>query len=310
VVDRVPILYIAGSGRSGTTILGQTLAEIPGWILCGELRLGIANLVANHLCGCGVPLHDCPFWRVVIENAFGTFDLAVLNHAAKLGGHLSQNQHTLIHLNPLKTTHLRREIAEYSEILSNLYRSILTVSNGELIIDTSKSPAYYLTLLTSPYLDVYTLHTIRDSRGVVFSNKRKKLGRGDSHHVRYMPRQGAFVTSIGWNLKNLFIDLLTWRSKQAIRLRYEDFVADPMRLIGRAIDLTGSKQHPPHLRNGTIEMGTHHTVAGNPVRFNKGAIQLRLDNEWRSGMTPLDRAVVTALTWPMLAAYGYLGRDP
>jgi len=38
-------------------------------------------------------------------------------------------------------------------------------------------------------------------------------------------------------------------------------------------------------------------------------VELRTDTRWRTEMRPLDRAVVTALTWPLVARPGYLVKD-
>jgi hypothetical protein len=91
-------------------------------------------------------------------------------------------------------------------------------------------------------------------------------------------------------------------------LRYEDFVADPAASIRRILDLVGSSRSFPAIRAGDVEVGTQHTLGGNPVKFRTGPIRLRLDDEWQSKMDRRHRASVTALTWPMIAAYGYLGR--
>ena len=34
----VPVLYIGGWGRSGSTLLAHVLAEVPGFVSVGELR--------------------------------------------------------------------------------------------------------------------------------------------------------------------------------------------------------------------------------------------------------------------------------
>jgi hypothetical protein len=44
---------------------------------------------------------------------------------------------------------------------------------------------------------------------------------------------------------------------------------------------------------------------GNPMRLETGHVQLRLDEAWRTDMRVMDRATVTALTWPLLLRYGY-----
>jgi hypothetical protein len=48
-----------------------------------------------------------------------------------------------------------------------------------------------------------------------------------------------------------------------------------------------------------------HTVSGNPNRFDTGAVALRQDSEWQNKMNPCDKALVTALTLPLLKHYRY-----
>lgn len=58
---------------------------------------------------------------------------------------------------------------------------------------------------------------------------------------------------------------------------------------------------------GTMEilLEPAHTVAGNPMRFKSGKLRLKLDDEWREAMSKRDRQTVEAITWPLLAHYGY-----
>ena len=56
------------------------------------------------------------------------------------------------------------------------------------------------------------------------------------------------------------------------------------------------------------ELEADHSVAGNPMRFETGTLHLRRDDAWRRQLADRDRRVVTALTAPLLARYGYLGR--
>lgn len=55
----------------------------------------------------------------------------------------------------------------------------------------------------------------------------------------------------------------------------------------------------------TVELGLDHTVSGNRNRFETGEVAIRLDDAWRRGLSPRRRAVVTALTLPLLRRYGY-----
>jgi hypothetical protein len=55
------------------------------------------------------------------------------------------------------------------------------------------------------------------------------------------------------------------------------------------------------------ELGANHTVAGSLVRLRQGRVSIPLDDEWTSRLPPADRRLVTALTWPLLRRYGYVG---
>jgi hypothetical protein len=71
----VTVLFIAGGGRSGSTILHNLLGQIDGFVAVGELRYiwGRAAL-KNQSCGCGVPFSQCVFWHDVMIKAFGGLD--------------------------------------------------------------------------------------------------------------------------------------------------------------------------------------------------------------------------------------------
>ena len=62
----VKVLYIAGWGRSGSTILTNLLGQVPGFFSGGELRyLWERNLAGGHECGCGEAFLDCKIWSRV-----------------------------------------------------------------------------------------------------------------------------------------------------------------------------------------------------------------------------------------------------
>ncbi|MDP9239191.1 MAG: sulfotransferase family protein, partial [Actinomycetota bacterium] len=56
-----------------------------------------------------------------------------------------------------------------------------------------------------------------------------------------------------------------------------------------------------------VELGVDHSVWGNPMRLRTGREPLRRDDSWRAGLPAADRRIVTALSLPALARYGYLG---
>jgi hypothetical protein len=97
-------------------------------------------------------------------------------------------------------------------------------------------------------------------------------------------------------------------STRSTRLRYEDFVADPIGTLTAATEALGvpiAATDLPSVTDGTVELGPSHGLSGNPSRFRSGATELRRDDRWVTEMPARDRAVVTALALPLLVAYGY-----
>jgi len=65
--NKIKVLYITGWGRSGSTILDNIMGQIDGFFSVGELRyIWDRNLIENRLCGCGVPLEECPIWSQIL----------------------------------------------------------------------------------------------------------------------------------------------------------------------------------------------------------------------------------------------------
>lgn len=307
-MEKIRIMYVTGSGRSGSTVLGQVLGAVPNWAFCGELRQGFAILAANNLCGCGAPAQECDFWRAVIEQAFGGFDRDMLERASDLTQRVSLHRHSLVHLSPLRAQAFERDTADYADILTRVYRGICSVTGCKVIVDSSKIPSYYFILKKSDQLDTRVAHIVRDSRAVVYSNKRRKYDPSNTWGRQHLLQQGLLLTAVAWNLKNAFISSAIAKSGESIRLRYEDFVAAPDKVLRRVVDLVDPAQSLPAIVGGQLEIGTQHTLGGNPVKFRTGPVRLRLDDEWQSMMGQPHRILVTGLTWPMIAAYGYLGR--
>jgi hypothetical protein len=96
------------------------------------------------------------------------------------------------------------------------------------------------------------------------------------------------------------------RPGRYLRLRYEDFVARPEASVRRIAGLVGEEPAAlPFVSPAAARLGVTHSVSGNPNRFEMGAVQLRPDVEWVDRLGRSHRAVVTAVTWPLLLRYRY-----
>lgn len=309
--NRVRVLYIAGYLRIGSTLLDRMLGQCEGFVSVGELRrLWEESFAKDQPCGCGEPFSACEFWQAVVREAYGGLDRVDSAGAARLKHRVDRMRYIPQLVSSHKSGSYGEALAEYSDVLGQLYRAIREVSGSQVIIDSSKDPSYAHLLANLPNVDLYVVHLVRDSRAVAYSWFRKKV----KHEVKngskvYMPRLGPVESSVGWSRANLLVEPIRLRSEY-LQIRYEDLLTNPGAVLGDILTYVGAEDRGlPFLAGSTVELDVAHTVAGNPMRFRRGSIELRPDEEWRTGMEPADRRVVTAMTWPLLLRYGYLGRS-
>jgi len=187
-----------------------------------------------------------------------------------------------------------------------LYRAIREVTESHIVVDSSKSPAYGYVLGMTPGIELHVVHLIRDPRAAAYSWLRKKP-QPDADEFAYMDRVGVVRSSLLWGAWNGASDAL-WAgsSGRYMRVRYEDFVENPRRVIESILRLLREDvAELPFTSHEDVELGVNHTVSGNPDRFRMGKVRLRPDAEWTERMRPRDRALVASLTLPLLPRYGY-----
>ncbi len=286
------------------------LGALPGCTAVGELRhIWERGVLANRLCGCGRPFRDCPFWSEVGQAAFGGWDAVDAERQAARLMAVGRQRHFPLVAAGAGSARFRAELRAYAELQARVYRAVSAVSGDAAIVDSSKSPVYALTLLAAG-LDVEVLHLVRDSRAVAYSWTRSRAMQ-DTAVVEYMPTFGPAWSSLTWISNNLAVDAVRGRGLRPRVMRYERLVAAPAQELSRALgDALPEAARAAIAAGGDAEFspGVQHTVAGNPVRMRTGPLTLRVDDAWRAAMPAFDRRVVTALTFPLLARYGYPGR--
>lgn len=308
-----PVLYLAGLGRSGSTLLERTFARLEGAVAVGELvHLWERGLVRGELCGCGVGFRECEFWSAVGERAYGGWDRIDASEMVELSTRVDRTRYVPYMVSSTGPSHYRRDVERLVSVLGPLYPAIAEVSGAAVVVDSSKDPSYGYLLSRAPQIDLRVAHTIRDSPAVAYSWA-KRVVRPDadgSTMSRWSPRR----TAIMWSGLNMVVRGLARRGVPVELARYEDFVADPaatfLRLVDR-LDLPRPASDGPlltGLRDGHIDLGVDHTVSGNPMRFETGRISIAEDRAWQDGFPASDRRLVEALTAPVRLRFGYLGR--
>ena len=305
--DRVKVLYVAGFGRSGSTLLGNALGQVEGFVSVGEIRqVWEYGLVRNKVCGCGAPFGECALWRPVMDGAFGGTDGVDARKMIRLRESWARTKHIPLMLTLPGERLIKRRLSEYLDTLDRLYRAVRTIAGSRVIVDTSKFPSYGFVLGMAAGIDLYIVHLVRDPRAVAYSWLRERL-HPDPENPEYMPRRSPAASALRWTARNLATEALWRRSPgRYMMLRYEDFVAEPQKAIGRVLGLVGEEwTSRPHVAEHKVELGVNHNVWGNPGRFRTGIVQIRPDREWAYNIRSGDRRLVSSLTFPLLARYGY-----
>jgi len=302
------ILFIGGAGRSGSTLLERILGTCDHFICVGELRFILdRGLYENQLCGCGNPFHECVFWRSVIEKVLEGLKEGDIRRLMNLRKKIVRTRYIpFLLLKRLRPKSFERRLQEYAYFIEKLYTAIQKISGGRVIVDSSKDPAYGFLLNSIFKENLYVIHLVRDSRATAYSWQRRKKRPEIYWKESYMPKRNIFVTSLEWNVRNALMELLSKVNKKSLFAPYEDVCTNPEQIIQKVLHFIGEEEFAQiSLKNRRIILKTNHTVAGNPLRFVTGEVQINLDNEWCKRMNKAKYFVVTGLTSPFLIRYGY-----
>jgi hypothetical protein len=298
------VLLLAGSGRSGSTMLANVLGSIDGVFCGGEVRyLWERGLRDGRLCGCGEPFGDCPVWRSVLRTAAvegGPADVERLIGLSRRAGRI-RNLPGMVASGRGGGRILDR-LEDYADHVGRLYPAIAAVTGCSLVVDSSKLPAYGWLLERTPTVDLRVVHLVRDPRAAAYSwQRRKPLSDGAASPL--MQRQSPLKSAVLWDVWNVTASTFWRGSDRYLRVGYEDFVRRPRHWTERILEMAGhdTDAGSVFVDDRTVRLRTTHTVAGNPDRLRTGDVSLRLDDEWITAMRRRDRALVSALTAPVRA---------
>lgn len=305
--DRTKVLYIAGMGRNGGTLLDRILGQMPDVFSLGELRFvwkkGVLN---NELCNCGVPFKECDFWGRVFHTAFGGFDENLAASMISLYRRTDRTRHLPLLISPWKPKQVSNRWQEYISILQRQFSAIREESGCDVLVDSSKTAGYGLTLSKVPGVSLYVVHLVRDSRATAFSWSKKKLKPEVWDQQQQMRRYPIWYSVLKWSYVNAAAQLLRSHSDGYLLVRYEDLVHAPREVLCEILRLVGKPcENLPFTEERTVLLGQTHTQSGNPSRFREGEVQIYYDDEWRRKMSLWQQLLATALSWPLLLRYRY-----
>ena len=297
----VRVLYITGWLRSGSTIVGNLLNELPGVLHVGELHYlwqnGVLRHGTNSSCGCGADVTACPVWSGVLDT-LGLSDLTA--RAEQMIGWQRaalRTRHVEARRAAARRGNQPAPVRAAIDQAVALYQALAQQGAGRLIVDSSKYPAEAAALLGRPELDVRILHTVRDPRATAYSYQRGK------DYISPMSPAQSTAHWVGFNLASELVGAAA--GGRYLRVRQEDLAYRPVEVLQRVMRFAGLDGPPPVDDSGVAQLGVNHTVTGNPDRLSRGTVRIRPDERWRSELAPRHVAVATGIALPLLRRYDY-----
>lgn len=301
--DSIKILYVLGRGRSGSTIFANVLGEHDGFFSAGEVRYLWDPVLKNRAeCACGEQLSTCPVWSKVLERLE---DVPVEEAAGWQREVVTERN--LLRLLRYRGNGSWPALEAFASVMKRVYEALGEATGASVIVDSSKRPSYAAVVRLLEDCDLYCIQMVRDPRASAYSwaSRRHRSVFGDGKEVT---RRNAFDSTLRWNILNLEAEvLLRYLSlERRMRLRYEDFVAEPRDTAARVTGFVGENGvRSPFIDQRTVTLTPNHTIAGNPSRFSSGELVVQDSGEWRTHQKSVDRQITTAMALPYLRRYGY-----
>jgi hypothetical protein len=307
--DRLNVLFIAGWGRSGSTLLGENLASPLGALFVGEMIYAWSDGYGeNRIVGSGHRFRDDPLWSAVVSDV--NAPSADISCSAEFVG-----KHTNL-------AWLGRNLA-LTDASASLERHRVNIlqhlsaasdhSGARVIIDSSKHPAALAVLAGIPDVRLCVVHLVRHPAAVYYSwrYRRKPMNDGTSGK---MASHGLLAGSLRWSLWNWAIE----RTASAfgiplLSVRLEDLTASPDNTLDRIVAFADTSLQLPGDRSRRPLHSPSPSVRGNPGKREGGANRVRNDVFDQTLLSPLERFVVRFICRSGMARYGYLdnrGADP
>jgi Sulfotransferase family len=310
----VKVLYIAGLGRSGSTLLDRLLGSASRIHSGGEIGgLWQQGLVDDRLCSCGVRFSCCPFWQAVGSRSFSSLRAQQIDTILRYTRSVfPARQMWRVIFGRTRRSLLMSAPAEFWDMTGSLYTAIRDVSRGQVVVDSSKLTTYLVMLAHLSSIDVHVVHLVRDPRAVAHSWLRPRVADPDGRTS--MPRFGPVKSALLWMIMNGTVELFASRvGLPYVRVRYEDLVADPARIVGQLRsgvlgDAGLELEQDGRLEGEDINLNAFHSISGNPMRFLQGRMPIVEDAAWKRDSRSR-RAIVEVITFPLRWRYGYRGHQ-
>jgi hypothetical protein len=250
----ITVLYIAGNGHSGSTLLDIIIGSSPDIFSAGELTFITRDSIFEEYCSCGTLIKDCGIWSKVIEIWIRKSPVNLEDYK-KLRLKFERNKTTarafISKLNP------SQDFKTYCEATLILFEAIQEVTGKSVIVDSSKSPQRIAVL--NKIVDLKVIHLCRNAKGVL--NSAKKSSKKDIKigiEVDSAARRTS-KTLLEWLFVNIITELFCI-GVNSKKIKYKDYIQN-LKIIETI--------HPKITIQNIQKFSTEHMMAGNILRLKE-----------------------------------------
>lgn len=303
-VQKTPFAFILAHSFSGSTLLSFLLGAHPEIATVGEMFIVPSHNTDDYTCSCGEPIDRCGFWRQVSAKmaARGVpFDVRSADSSltaasyGPIGSRVVWAEPRGPFLEGLRRAALtlmpgvRRELDRRIALNRHLAEVILDLREARVFVDATKRPGRALLLQRDPGLELRVIHLVRDGRAVSRSAVRNL-----DRTVEDGARSWAASIRRSEELRR------TLPPERWLTVHHEDLCRDPSGVLERIFTFLDVSSESSI---GDFRATDHHII-GNRMRLSRTS-EIRLDERWRTEMTPDQRQAVERIAGPELARYGY-----
>ncbi|WAT17572.1 hypothetical protein OZN62_11675 [Aurantiacibacter sp. MUD11] len=261
-MTRRPLIYIAGAGHSGSTLLEMFVSGAKGHVGLGEIfqlvdrRNPIIDNLDGHQCSCGKGVAECPFWGKVVEL--------------------------------LRTIPREDENRRYAALGDGFAARF---GAGAVMVDSSKAPEGLERAAQSGAFDIRVLHLVRDVRSWLVSMQKSYARNNVATLGSNVQRHGLLKGTAKFAARNPLFDARQWQRINAeveqVVVRY-DLPVLPVRYERLCFDSEAVRTEIERFIGAEIApygdasaRGDNHSIFGNRMRFEPEKLAaIRYDDGW------------------------------
>lgn len=296
-------MFIAGYGRSGSTLLCAILGGLENTVSVGELSRIFRYYKASRKCACSKELSACEFWKAVMDEFTRRVPDISIDEADDITTRVESYNNWFL----LKFRNSEIE-ANYRRVWTNMLDAIFEISGKSVIVDASKSSSIACNRVAalSRIANLSQVHLVRDPRAVTSSTLEAQKRRLERHGIKPAPMRAA-RTLASWFSTNVYIHICVRLGLMKVdaRTSYESLTNNPVTAFEKLGKSLGIGMTPIIDKIGSGDtFPADHIFSGDLQRMHGDYAIKQIAAKWPNVLSR-SQVLMCSVTYPLARSYGY-----